>query len=111
MLSFQFIGAFHSHHAGCSYFSMKMTRADHGYQAENVFYCSTSGIDGNKIASVMHEPRSLPEVELAGMGCVVPTDGIAGNNVFSPDCAQKELFNVADLYSAGRQLPAILAFR
>jgi len=85
----------------------KMTRADHGYQAEKVFYCSTSGIDGNKIASVMHELRSLPEVELAGMGHGVPTDGAAGNNVFSPD-GQKELFNVADFYSVDDNYLAIL---
>jgi len=85
----------------------KMTRADHGYKAEKVFYCSTSGIDGNKIASIMHELRALPEVELAGMGCGVPTDGAAGNNIFSPD-RQKELFNVADFYSVDDNYLAIL---
>jgi len=73
----------------------KMINADHGYKADNVFYCSTSSIDGQKIMRVMNEIKALPEVEMVGLGYRVPTDGAPGNNIFSPD-GKKELFNIAD---------------
>jgi putative ABC transport system permease protein len=75
----------------------KMIHADHGYKANDVFYCTTSGIDGQKITRVMNELKALPEVEMVGLGFGLPTDGASGNNIFSPD-GKKELFNIADFY-------------
>ena len=99
LLSFQFIGA--------SFILTvlvivtlqydKMKSANHGYRTEGVYFGSTSGMDGRKVATVLNELRSLPEIETVGLGCGVPTDGASGNNVFSPD-GEKELFNVADFY-------------
>lgn len=75
----------------------QMINADHGYRTKNVFYGSTSGMDANKIPTVLNELRALSEVETVGLGYGMPTDGAAGNNIQSPD-GQKDLFNVADFY-------------
>jgi len=88
----------------------KMTRADHGYRAEKVFYGSSSGMDVRKIGTVLNELRALPEVKLVGLGCGVPTDGASGNNVYSPD-GKKELFNVADFYWVDDNYLAVLGIQ
>lgn len=109
LLSFQFIGA--------SFILTvlvivtlqynRMKNADHGYRTEGVYYGSTSGMDGNKISTVLNELRSLPEVQMVGLGCGVPTDCASGNNVLSPD-REKELFNVADFYWVDENYVSIL---
>ena len=71
--------------------------ADHGYRAEGVYYGFTSGMDGQKISTVLNELRAMPEIETVGLGSGVPSDGASGNNVLSQD-REKELFNVADFY-------------
>ncbi|MGV8093706.1 MAG: ABC transporter permease [Mangrovibacterium sp.] len=109
LLSFQFIGASFILTVlvivTLQYDQMK--NADHGYRTEGVYYGSTSGMDGNKISTVLNELRSLPEVEMVGLGCSVPTDGASGNNVLSPD-GEKELFNVADFYWVDENYLSIL---
>lgn len=75
----------------------KMIHADHGYKADNVFYCSTSSIEGQKIGHVVNELKALPEVEEVGLGYGLPTNGASGNNVSIPN-GQRELFNLADFY-------------
>ena len=85
----------------------KMKDADHGYRTEGVYYGSTSGMDGRKLSAVLHELRSMPEIELVGMGDGVPTDGASGNNVLSPD-GERELFNVADFYFIDENYLSIL---
>ncbi len=75
----------------------KMIHADHGYKADNVFYCPTSSIEGQKIGHVIDELKALPEVEEVGLGYGLPTDGASGNNVSIPN-GQRELFNLADFY-------------
>ena len=75
----------------------KMIHADHGYKADNVFYCSTSSIDGQKIGHIINELKALPEVEEVGLGYGLPTDGASGNNVSIPN-GKRELFNLADFY-------------
>ena len=109
LLSFQFIGA--------SFILTvlvivtlqydKMKNADHGYRTNGVYFGSTSGMDGRKIAAVLNELKSLPEIETVGLGCGVPTDGASGNNIFSPD-GEKELFNVADFYWVDENYLSIL---
>lgn len=75
----------------------RMMRADHGYSTEGVYVASTSGVDGNKISTILNEIRSLPEIERVGLGCCLPIEGASGNNVLSED-RERELFNVADFY-------------
>lgn len=71
--------------------------ADHGYSADNVYFGSVSGMDQNKILSVVNEIKALPEVEEAGLGFKIPIFYALGNNVRLPD-GDRELFNVADMY-------------
>lgn len=75
----------------------QMKNANHGYQVENVYYGSVSGMDPHKIDMVLNQLKAMPQVENAGLGFDVPINGASGNNVISPD-GQKDLFNVADFY-------------
>jgi putative ABC transport system permease protein len=75
----------------------KLRDADHGYKTEGVYYGSTSGMPANKLSVVLNELRAIPEIEKAGLGSGVPTEGASGNNVSLPG-EEKELFNVADFY-------------
>ncbi len=99
LLSFQFIGASFILAVlvvvTLQYNKMKGT--SHGYQTEGVYYGSTSGMESSKIAMIINELRSLPEIKTVGLGCSTPVDGASGNNVLAPD-NEKELFNVADFY-------------
>ncbi len=71
---------------------------DHGYNVENVYFGSVSGMDPHRIETLLHELKSLPEVENAGLGFELPVGSWpSGNNVISPD-GERELFNVADFY-------------
>ncbi len=109
LLSFQFIGA--------SFIltmlvivSMQYNRvitADHGYSTSGVYYASTSGMDAGKISTVLNELRAVPGIEKVGLGCGVPIEGAAGNNINSPD-GEKELFNVADFYFVDENYLSIL---
>lgn len=75
----------------------KMRSSDHGYNARGVYYCSTSGMPGNKLSTVLDQLRSMPEIEKVALGSCVPTEGASGNNFRLPD-QHKELFNAADFY-------------
>ena len=84
-----------------------MKNADHGYRTEGVYYGSTTGMDGNKISTVLNELRAMPEVETVGLGQDLPTAGASGNNVYSID-GKRDLFNVADFYKADENYLSIL---
>jgi putative ABC transport system permease protein len=99
LLSLQFIGA-------SFIFTMliivtlqyqKLQNANHGYQSENVYYCSSAGITGSKLSLVLNELRAIPEIESVGLGFGIPFEGASGNNLSLPN-SEKELFNVADFY-------------
>lgn len=75
----------------------KMWNADHGYRSKGIYFGSTSGMDGKKIATVLNEVRAMPEIEKVGLGSCFPMEGASGNNIISPD-GTKEIFNVADYY-------------
>lgn len=99
LLSFQFIGA--------SFILTvmvivamqynKMRNADHGYKVKGVYYGSTSGMNGNRIAALMDKLKSMPEFDNIGLGFCLPIDVASGNNILLPG-QEKELFNVADFY-------------
>ncbi|MDE5423180.1 ABC transporter permease [Ancylomarina sp. DW003] len=109
LLSFQFIGASFilSMLVIVSLQYSNMKNSSHGYQSEYIYYGLTSGMDGNKIASVLHELRSMPEVQTVGLGEELPCYFQSGNNIMSED-GQKELFNVADFYSVDASYLSIL---
>ncbi|HEX2937146.1 MAG TPA: ABC transporter permease [Bacteroidales bacterium] len=99
LLSFQFVGA-------SFIFTMmvivslqydKMRKADHGYQAHNVYFGSTSGMNGSSVSALMNKLRSLPDVEKAGFGVSLPISRASGNNIRIPG-EERELFNIADFY-------------
>lgn len=75
----------------------KMWNADHGYTTKGIYFGSSSGMDGNKISTVLSELRAMPEVEMVALGTSFPMEGASGNNVLSPD-GSKEMFNLADFY-------------
>lgn len=76
----------------------KIRITDHGYNVENVYFGYVSGMDPHRIETLLHELKSLPEVENAGLGFELPVGSWpSGNNVISPD-GERELFNVADFY-------------
>jgi len=112
LLSFQFVGATFILTVlvivTLQYNNMK--NADHGYVAKGVYYGSTQGMDGNKIATVLHELRSMPEVESVGLGFDVPINGASGNNILSMD-GKRELFNVADFYEVDANYLSILGIK
>ena len=85
----------------------QMKNANHGYQVENVYYGSVSGMDPHKIQMVLNELKALPQVKNVGLGFDVPINGGSGNNVISPD-GEKELFNVADFYYIDENYLSIL---
>jgi len=109
LLSFQFIGATFILTVlviiTLQYNSMK--DANPGYQTEGVYYGSTTGMDGNKISTVLNELRTMSEIEMVGLGYDVPVNGAPGNNVISPD-GKRDLFNVADFYNVDENYLSIL---
>jgi putative ABC transport system permease protein len=75
----------------------KMRKADHGYQAHNVYFGSTSGMKGSRVSALMNKLRSLSDIEKAGFGVSMPVQGASGNNISLPG-EDKQLFNIADFY-------------
>ena len=112
LLSFQFVGASFILSmlviVSLQYDNMK--NSSHGYQADGVFYGSTSGMDGSKIASVIHNLRSMPEIEKLGLGATMPCDSKSGNNILSQD-GQRDLFNIADFYTVDDNYLSILGVK
>ena len=84
-----------------------MKNADHGYRTKGVYFGSTTGMDGNKVSTVLNELRAMPEVETVGLGEELPTNGASGNNVYSLD-GKRDLFNVADFYKVDENYLSIL---
>jgi putative ABC transport system permease protein len=88
----------------------KMKYADHGYQAKDVYYGSTVGMDGNKLNTVLNELRALPGIKTVGLGCELPINGASGNNIRFVD-ENKDLFNIADFYEADENYLSILGIK
>lgn len=109
LLSLQFVGASFilSMLVIVSLQYTNMKDSSHGYQSKYVFYGSTSGMDGRKIASLLSELRSMPEIQRVGLCDQLPYYHQSGNNIKSPD-KQSDLFNVADFYSIDENYFSIL---
>jgi len=109
LLSFQFVGASFILSmlviVSLQYDNMK--NSSHGYQSEGIYFGSTSGMVGSKVASVLHDLRAMPEIESIALGDELPHYYQSGNNIQSAD-GQQELFNVADFYSIDANYLSIL---
>ncbi|ASV30551.1 ABC transporter permease [Maribacter cobaltidurans] len=80
--------------------------ADHGYGTKGIYFGSTSGMEGSKVNTLIHELEGIPGVDMVGIGEKIPLGGAPGNNVKSAD--GKELFNVADFYTIDENYMSIL---
>lgn len=78
----------------------KMITSDPGYTYENLIFCNTRGVADQQRERAMDELRRLPEVAVVSISCELPFSYPSGNNVFLPG-DDKELFNIADMYSVG----------
>ncbi|MFO7369207.1 MAG: ABC transporter permease [Bacteroidales bacterium] len=85
----------------------RLITADHGYQTSGVYLAETGGMESGKITPLLNELRTVPGIEEVGLGCRLPIEGAAGNNIFSDD-RQKELFNIADFYFIDENYLSIL---
>ncbi|MEG1748245.1 MAG: FtsX-like permease family protein [Tannerellaceae bacterium] len=77
-----------------------MVNDDPGYSYERLAYCSLAGVDSTARAKLSDELMRLPEVERVTPASDLPFNGHSGNNIYLPG-DDRELFNIADLYSVG----------
>lgn len=85
----------------------KALDADHGYNTDNVFYASVTGMNPHKIQTTLNELMALSEVEHVALGVQLPIFHASGNNVLSPD-GERDLFNVADMYYVDHEYFSLL---
>jgi len=109
LLAFQFAGVslFIALLVVVSLLYSKVLDADHGYNTDNVFYASVTGMNPHKIQTVLNELAALSEVEHVALGVELPIFHASGNNVFSPD-GERELFNAADMYYIDHEYFSVL---
>lgn len=77
-----------------------MIHLNPGYQYENLAYVSLAGVDFTSRKVVEEEIERLPEVESVSNSSELLLYSASGNNVRLPD-DDRDLFNIADLYSVG----------
>lgn len=73
---------------------------DPGYEYENLAILGVDGIERKDFHSIMQEVSRMPEVKAVSSCYYTPLDEISGNNISLPG-DDKDLFNIADLYSVG----------
>ncbi|MDL2208411.1 ABC transporter permease [Parabacteroides sp. OttesenSCG-928-O15] len=78
-----------------------MLRDDTGYKAENIAYCSLEGVNSELRQKALDEVGRLAEVKEVSSASQPLFWGASGNNIMLPN-DDRELFNIADLYSVGR---------
>lgn len=72
-----------------------------GYNYENLAYCSLSGVDPELRQKALDEVERLSSVtEITTCDELFFSNAVSGNNIRLPD-DNRELFNIADLYSVG----------
>lgn len=74
---------------------------DPGYEYKDLAILEVDGIERNDFRSIMQEIERMPEVKAVSSCDYTPLDDISGNNISMPG-DNKELFNIADLYSVGK---------
>jgi len=74
---------------------------DPGYQYQDLATLEVADIETKDFLSIMQELRRMPIVKAVSSCDYTPIDQASGNNISLPG-DDKELFNVADLYSVGR---------
>ena len=71
-----------------------------GYNFEDLAYCSLFGVNGELRQKALDEVGRMPEVAEVTTCFYLPFHGASGNNIYLPN-DDRELFNIADLYSVG----------
>ncbi|MDR1343805.1 MAG: ABC transporter permease, partial [Tannerellaceae bacterium] len=72
-----------------------------GYKYEKLAYSSLTGTNPEQRANVLEELRRLPEVaSVTSADYILINEHLSGNNIGLPG-DERELFNIADLYSVG----------
>jgi putative ABC transport system permease protein len=88
-----------------------MTANDPGYEYENIAYCSLSGLNAEQRGNVLEEMLRLPETQSVTSADYLPLEGFfSGNNVRLPG-DERDLFNIADLYSVGSNYFEVMGIR
>lgn len=77
-----------------------MVNLNPGYQYENLAYAPLMGVDSTSRRMIVEEVGRLSEVAAVSSCSVLPLHSASGNNVRLPD-DERDLFNIADLYSVG----------
>ncbi len=88
----------------------RLITADHGYQTNGIYFAETANMKSGSISTLLNELRSTAGIEKVGLGCRIPFQGAAGNNIRSEE-GEKELFNVADFYYIDENFLTILGIR
>ncbi len=77
-----------------------MVNDNPGYAYENLSYCKLNGVDSDQRQKIIEEVRRLAEVEDVTTFSNLPFEWASGNNIGLPG-DEREMFNIADLYSVG----------
>lgn len=77
-----------------------MVNDNPGYSYEKLAYCSLAGIDSTARQKMVDEVMRLPEVAKVTTSRQLLLERASGNNISLPG-DDRELFNIADLYSVG----------
>ncbi|MEG1723105.1 MAG: FtsX-like permease family protein [Bacteroidales bacterium] len=72
-----------------------------GYQYENLAYLPLDGVPAEMRAKVADELKQIPEINRVSSFTQLPFNGQPGNNI-AIQGREEQLFNIADLYFAGR---------
>ncbi len=77
-----------------------MLNKNPGYNYENLAYCSLTGVDAGLRQKAIDETLRLAEVSEVTTASTLYFQYASGNNIYLPN-DDRELFNIADLYSVG----------
>lgn len=69
-----------------------------GYNYEKLLYNNMNGVDKKERRKIIDELGTLPEVDIVATADCLPFESLSGNNVYLMN-DERELFNIADLYS------------
>lgn len=87
----------------------KMANDKPGYEYENIIFTKISGISSSKVSKVMSILNGESNVDIVETSYGIPLYYCSGNMVTLPD-SDKELFNIADLYTSGKEYFRMMEF-
>lgn len=84
-----------------------MVNDNTGYTPDKLVYAKLEGVDGELRQKALDEVARLPNVESVTSAAQLLFYGASGNNIMLPN-DDRELFNIADLYSVGNDYLKIM---